>query len=203
MKQKIILVIVLAVLILLIVFLLYGNDHEDLTDYTVPEVSQITFEELIAEPYVTQGVWDFVRYDLQYQGNSVSGDLSENEDCKIIAQELRQVLKDEPLYTYAGQGNGADYDRQIEEQLGEKKEDMLLYVQLGAGTLPPLSIEKGDIAPTHVRLYALDQSRCYLTIGYRAEGELRSTHYVFYTDDPVLIEELFCFAEQNIEYALT
>ena len=78
-----------------------------------------------------------------------------------------------------------------------EQEERLLYLQMGASV--HIAEQENTLVPSHVRLYCLDESRCYLTIGYHKGTIIKSNHYVFYTEDAALIEELFLFAESLLE----
>lgn len=188
-------IFILALLLLFVVWM-RACDHEDLEHYSRAEVSEITFEELISAPYVKEGVWSFVdMWRLYCRGDYSDPILGEEGLYQEIAAGLQTALAGETLYTYVPQEKVRDYDKHIEELLSGYGDDVPLFLQLSAGSLPPLEIAEGDVSPTLVRLYCLDEHRCYLTIGYRAEGDLESTHYVFYTEDPAVVEELFLLAQ--------
>ena len=195
-KKALYMAIFILVLLLLFVVWMHACDHEDLEHYTQAEVSEITFEALLCAPYVKEGVWSFVdMWSLICRGDYSDSILGEEDLYEEIAVGLQTVLEGETLHAYAPPVKVRDYDKHIEELLSGYGEDVPLFLQLSAGSLPPLEITEGDVAPTHVRLYCLDEQRCYLTIGYRAEGYLESTHYVFYTEEPAVVENLFRFAQ--------
>lgn len=203
MKKKIACIFLLLFIIILLLWLVFANDHEDSTHFVIPDSSSVTFEELISFPYVTDGVWSFISLKTRLNGKFVySSNINQDSECIQLLDELKEILDQVPLYTYVPEEKVRNYDKHVKDLLWEK-EGKPLYIQIAAGTLAPLKINPGDISPTHVRIYSLDGSRCYLTIGYRKETEIDSTHYVFYTDDPVIVEALFGFAESlktvNIE----
>lgn len=43
---------------------------------------------------------------------------------------------------------------------------------------------------TGVRIFTLDNTCCYLVVSYQTEPEPDTTHYVFSSDDPQLLESL-------------
>lgn len=188
-------VTVLTVIVLLV--LLSGCDHEDTTEFVIADVSTITFEELLSPPYVTPDAWSFANsWWLECGGENLDPTRAEEKLYLEIEKGLREILKGETLYTYIPEGKVRNYDKHVKELLWEQ-EDRLLYLQMGASV--HIAEQADTLVPSHVRLYCLDESRCYLTIGYHKGTIIKSNHYVFYTEDAALIEELFVFAESLLE----
>lgn len=185
---------VLAAIVL--AMLLFGCDHEDTTEFVMADTSEITFEELLSPPYVTPDVWSFVNsWHLECNGESLDPTRAEEKLYLEIEEGLREILKDATLHTYIPEGKVRNYDKHIKELLWEQ--ERLLYLQMAAGGTR--SVQEDTLVPSHIRLYCLDESRCYLTIGYHKGTVIKSNHYVFYTEDAALIDELFLFAESLLE----
>lgn len=186
---------IVALAAIVLAMLLFGCDHEDTTEYVIADVSEITFEELLSPPYVTPDAWSFANsWWLECGGESLSPTRAEEKLYLEIEEGLREILKGETLYTYIPEGKVRNYDKHVKELLWEQ-EDRLLYLQMGAS----VHVAEDTLVPSHVRLYCLDESRCYLTIGYHKGTIIKSNHYVLYTEDAALIEELFLFAESLLE----
>ena len=193
--KKLFYVVLVLVCITLAVGLLSRCDHEDTEEFVIADVSEITFEELLSPPYVTSDAWSFANsWWLECGGESLYPTHAEEKLYLEIEEGLREILKGEMLHTYIPEGKVRNYDKHVKELLWEK-EDRLLYLQMGAS----VHVAEDTLVPSHVRLYCLDESRCYLTIGYHKGTIIKSNHYVFYTDDPTLINELFLFVESLLE----
>ena len=197
-KKKVICVISILLCILLLVVLLQQCGHEDSINFTKPDVSEITYEELLSPPYVVEGVWSFVDlWQLECNGEGIYPENAEENLYIEIAEGLLEVLKGETLYAYLPDVNERAYDKHVKELLWNH-DKIPLYLQISAGTLPPLTCDDYDVKPTLVNLYSFDGERCYLTIGYRNNIEIKGNYYVFYTDDSNLVKELFSFADSMI-----
>ena len=193
-------VVLVFVCITLMVGLLSGCDHDDTTQFVMADISEITFEELLAPPYVTPDVWSFVDlWWLECNGENLDHTRAEEKLYLEIEEGLREILKGETLYTYIPEGKVRNYDKHVKELLWEQ--EYSLYLQIAAGIVGSVQELEDTLVPSHVRLYCLDGSRCYLTIGYHKGTIIKSNHYVFYTEDTALIEELFLFAESLLEAA--
>ena len=194
-KKKILYVAIALFCMVLLVVLLQQCNHEDLTEFVIAEVSEITYDELLSPPYAAEGTWSFVDlWNIECNGNYLDPTLAENNLYIEIADGLREILHGEVLHTYIPQEKIRSYDKHVKELLWET-ENRLLFLQIAAGTLSSMGNNEYDLKPTLVRIYAFDDIRCYLTIGYRNDLEINANHYVFYTEDPELVEELFTFAE--------
>ena len=186
---------VLAAIVL--AMLLFGCDHEDTTEFVMADTSEITFEELLSPPYVTPDAWSFANsWWLECGGENLDPTRAEEKLYLEIEKGLREILKGETLYTYIPEGKVRNYDKHVKELLWEQ-EERLLYLQMGASV--HIAEQEDTLVPSHVRLYCLDESRCYLTVGYHKGTIIKSNHYVFYTEDAALVEELFLFAESLLE----
>lgn len=186
--------VLVLVCVTLIVGLFSGCDHEDTTEFVMAETAEITFEELLSPPYVTPDVWSFIDFwEIKCNGKSLYPANAEKDLYLEIEEGLREILKDATLHAYIPEGKVRNYDKHIKELLWEQ--EYSLYLQIAAGIVGSVQVQEDTLVPSHVRLYCLDGSRCYLTIGYHKGTIIKSNHYVFYTDDPALINELFLFAE--------
>jgi len=199
-KKTLVTWIVVILCLVLIVVLLQQCNHDDQTEFALADVSEITFEELLAPPYVTMDEWSFVdMWQLECNGEYSDPIIAEEDLYIEIAEGLRENLKGETLHTYIPEGKVRNYDKHVRELLWEHEGDYPLHLQLSAGILySGVEVGEEDLVPTMVRLYSLDGSRCYLTIGYSKGTIMKRNHYVFYTDDPQVIGKLFDFAEAMI-----
>ena len=199
MKKTILIFLVLMLLILLPLLFAQCSNHDETHEFVIADVSEITFEALLSPPYTVEGVWSFIdKWTLSYNGvasDSISG---EEGLYKEIAAGLQEILKGKVLHTYIPQKNIKNYDKHVRELLWEHEETIPMYLQLSAGTLPTLTCDDYDITPTLVNLYAFDSNRCYITVGYRNNIEIKGTYYVFYTEEPAVIAELFDFTQAMI-----
>lgn len=196
-KIKILLLVFVCVLALTIV--LQQCDHEDTITFVKADAAEVTFEELLAPPYAAEGIWSFVdTWRLECNGQYLD-DVTGKEDLYIaLADGLREVLQGETLHAYLPDVKDRAYDKHVKDLLWDQ-EDIPLFFQISAGILPTVRDNDTDVIPTMVNLYSLDGKRCYLTIGYRNNIEITGTYYVYYTDDPELVEALFSFAEQMVQ----
>ena len=187
-------VVLVFVCITLMVGLLSGCDHDDTTQFVMADISEISFEELLSPPYVTLEKWSFVdSWGIECNGKSLDPINAEEDLYLEITEGLREILKDETLYTYVPEGKVRNYDKHVKELLWEQ--EYLMRLRMGAAIIGSVQVQADDLVPNSVWLYCLDGSRCYLTIGYQKGTVIKRNHYVFYTDDPALINELFLFAE--------
>lgn len=181
----------------LLVVVLQQWGHEDLTTFVQPDDSEVTFEELLSAPYVTEGVWEFVDlWQIEVDGVTAEANM-ENKNLHMgIQQSLRDILRDVPLSSYIPEETVRNYDKHVKALLWETEETPALYLQLAAGRDLTNPIQEGDVSLNLLHLYSFDGIRTYLTVGYRTEPELESPTYVFYTDDPQVSADLFAFVRE-------
>ena len=198
-KKTLITWIIVLLSVFLLVVLLQRCNHEDLTTFEMADVSEITFEELLSPPYVTMEQWSFL--DMwTVDSHGVISDQTHAEDGSYLemADEFREILQGVTLHTYVPEEKMRNYDKHVKELLWEK--DMYpVKVEMTTGLLSPAEKAKDNLAPRFVRLYGLDGSRYYLTIGYSDGIEPDITAYAFYIDDPIAISQLCAFSHRIVE----
>lgn len=199
MKKKSLITVLIVLLCLAgIVLLLQQCGHEDLTTFQMADVSEITLEELLSQPYITVDNWSFVDlWTVKCGGQSADASIAAKGSGGKIGQDLRELLKDVTLQTYAPEEKARNYDACMKEFLWER-EDYHTTLQLTAGYDTGTALGDDDLTLSMLRLYILDASKGYLTVSYRTGGEPESSAYVFTIDDPVLISDLVSFAGQII-----
>ena len=198
-KKTLITWIIVLLCIVGVIVLLQQCNHEDLTTFEMADVSEITFEELLTAPYVTIDQWSFVNM-WQVDSHGVISDQTHAEDGFYLemAEEFREILKDVTLHTYMPEENARNYDKHVKELLWEN-DYYPIKLQMSAGVLSPVERSKDMLEPRFVRLYGLDGSRYYLTIGYSDGIEPEITAYAFYIDDPIAISQLAAFTYRIVE----
>ena len=199
MKKKSLITVLIVLLCLAgIVLLLQQCGHEDLTTFQMADVSEITLEELLSQPYITVDNWSFVDlWTVKCGGQSADASMAAKGSGGKIGQDLRELLKDVTLQTYAPEEKARNYDAYVKELLWER-EDYHTTLQLTAGYDTGTALGDDDLTLSMLRQYILDASKGYLTISYRTGAEPESSAYVFTIDDPVVISDLVSFAGQII-----
>ena len=200
MKKKTLIAWIVVLLCMIgLVVLLQQCNHEDLTTFKMADVSEITFEELLSPPYVTMDQWSFLDvWTVDSHGVKSDHTLAEDGFYLEMAEDLRKILEGVMLHTYVPEENVRNYDKHVKELLWEN-DYYPIKLQMTAGVLSPVERSEGNLEPRFVRLYGLDGSRYYLTIGYSDGIEPDITAYVFYIDDPIAISQLAAFTYRIVE----
>lgn len=191
MKKKTLIVWIIVLLCILgVIVLLQQCNHEDLTTFEMADVSEITFEELLTDPYTTVEDWSFVDlWTVRCGGQSTDASLAEKGYAEKIGEGLRETLKGVTLCTYVPEEKVRNYDAHVKEVLWEQ-DDCHTYLQLVAACDPNTPLDDDDLTLHMLHLYIFDASQGYLTISYRTGAEPESKAYVFSINDPITISQL-------------
>lgn len=173
----------------------FGGHEQRMSRYEVAPVSKATLEELLGEPYATEGAWEFYDVFSLYHDAATwgEGEITPQTHQQLIA-ELRSLLKDQTFTCAEKQSTLRSYDGYFEKQFSFKHSEVPFYLQLRC-TDPSSALQEGATQVTGVRIFTLDNSCCYLVVSYQTEPEPNTTKYVFSTDEPELlasISDLIC-----------
>ena len=191
---------VLIVCVVILVFLgscfAFGGHEQRMSQYVEAPVQEATFEELLAAPYATEGTWEFYDVFSLYHDAATWGEseITPETHQELIA-EIFSLLKGQTFTCAPKQGFLRSYDGYFEKLFSVKHWDLPFYIQLRATSVPMNAPIEGITEVIGVRIFTLDQTKCYLVVSYQTEPEPDTTHYVFTSDDPQLlssISELIC-----------
>ena len=191
---------VLIVCVVILVFLgscfAFGGHEQRMSQYVEAPVQEATFEELLAAPYATEGTWEFYDVFSLYHDAATWGEseITPETHQELIA-EIFSLLEGQAFTCAPKQGILRSYDGYFEKLFSVKHWDLPFYIQLRATSVPMNAPIEGITEVIGVRIFTLDQTKCYLVVSYQTEPEPDTTHYVFTSDDPQLlssISELIC-----------
>ena len=196
-KALIVCVVVLAIIGLCFAF---GGHEQRMFQYVEAPVQEATFEELLGEPYATEGAWEFYDVFSLYHDEATwgEGEITQETHQELITK-LCDLLKDQTFTCAAKQGALRSYDGYFEKLFFFKHWEVPFYLQLRC-TNPSSALQEGATQVTGVRIFTLDNSRCYLVVSYQTEPEPNITNYVFSADEPELlasISDLICEYIEN------
>lgn len=174
----------------------FGSHEQRMSRYVEAPIQTATFEELLTAPYATDGSWEFYEVLSMYHEESTSSAQSPPDHEKLIA-DLRALLKDQAFTGVPKQGFLRSYDGYFENLFSVKPWETSFYLQLRCTSvqLP----QDGATEVTGVRVFALDNACCYLVVSYQTEPEPNTTHFVFSSDDPVLLENVSALICSNLQ----
>lgn len=195
MKKKKTLLTLFAILVCftaLIVLLQYN--HMDQLTYTMADVSEITFEELLSPPYVTVDDWSFVdQWSVRCGGQSTDSRIASKGSVQKLWVGLEELLGEELLQAYLLTERKESYHQHVKELLDETK-FYHTYLQIRAKSNPGTPIRKDDSVLRMLQLYIRDASECYLVLSYRTGRMPSMKAYVFSIYDPVVLSQLVSYA---------
>ena len=191
-----VLLVCIGILALLGSCFAFGGHEQRMSQYVEAPVQDATFEELLAAPYATDGAWEFYDIFSMYHDAATWGEseITPETHQELIA-EIFSLLEGQTFTCAPKQGFLRSYDGYFEKLFSVKHWDLPFYIQLRATSVPMNASIEGVTEVTGVRIFTLDQTKCYLVVSYQTEPEPDTTHYVFTSDDPQLlssISELIC-----------
>ena len=198
-KKRLITWLAVLLSLVLLVVLLQQCNHEDLITFELPEVSEITLEELLSPPYVTMDKWTFLnRWWVDSHGVKTTEEYAEDDFYLQMAEEFCEILEGVTLHTYVPEEKVRNYDKHVKELLWEN-DYYPIKVRMTTGVLRNVDRQEDNREPRFVRLYGLDGSRYYLTIGYGDGINPEITAHAFYIDDPIAISQLAAFTYRIVQ----
>ena len=188
--MKKVLIVCIVMLALLWSCFAFGGHEQRMSQYVEAPVQEVTFEELLAAPYATEGAWEFYDVFSVYHDEATwnESEITPETHQKLITQ-LRELLKDQTFTCVQKQGVLRSYDGYFEKLFSFKHWEVPFYLQLRC-TEPNSAPQAGSTQVTGVRIFTLDHSCCYLVVSYQTEPEPDTTHYVFSSDDPELLANI-------------
>ena len=189
--MKKVLIVLLVIVLLLGSCFAFGGHEQRMFQYVEAPIQEATFEELLAAPYATEGSWEFQDVFAVYHDEATwsEPEITPETHQELIAN-LRALLKDQTFTCATKKSALRSYDGYFEKLFNVKHWEMPFYIQLRAVSVPKHAPQTDSTQVTGVRIFALDNSCCYLTVSYQTEPEPDTTNYVFSSTDPELLESI-------------
>lgn len=185
----------LLITILLSYLLIFPISNEETEHYYVSTYTQASYDELLSAPFLSDGTWVFIDdWTIINYGKYSDPILAEEGLHEYLSASIQSVLSGHVLYALTTDEDCSDYDAFVKNLL-DINNNPILYIRLGVGSDLSVSVHNDSIIPTQVQIISLDGKRVYLTIGYKTIPAICANKYVFYSDDPVLLRDLFEFAD--------
>jgi hypothetical protein len=202
-KAALLVCILIAAIICFIIYICYSNcfhsdaDVNSVMDYTYyPTASQTVNENLLSSSKDLADQWNFYSTGVIVKGyESVDAiSLPINSYKKILA-DLEDLLRGKTLYGLVQPAGVSDYNEYAKDLLDCAPSAYMLWANFGP---PTNTLFDGVDCLYNFRIIMPDRSRCYFISFYNTNVHLTEKCYVFYTEDPQLIDGILKWADTYI-----